>query len=117
MLFYVEDNGYGISVRSELQTPGGNIAANLASFANLTIFDGDGTDPMEASSLIDRAVAQVRADAGPVLLSTRRFRGLCGHSGQDTQAYKSSDVVALERARDPLTRLAGGAGSSGDDGG
>ncbi len=36
MLFYIEDNGYGISVRSELQTPGGNIAANLASFANLT---------------------------------------------------------------------------------
>ena len=104
MLFYVEDNGYGISVRSELQTPGGNIAANLASFANLTIFDGDGTDPMEASSLIDRAVAQVRADAGPVLLRLTVPR-LCGHSGQDTQAYKSSDVVALERARDPLTRL------------
>jgi 2-oxoisovalerate dehydrogenase E1 component len=104
MLFYVEDNGYGISVRSELQTPGGNIAANLASFANLTILDGDGTDPQEASALIDRAVAQVRADAGPVLLRLTVPR-LCGHSGQDTQAYKSSDVVALERARDPLTRL------------
>ena len=104
MLFYVEDNGYGISVRSELQTPGGNIAANLASFANLTILDGDGTDPQEASSLIDRAVSQVRADAGPVLLRLTVPR-LCGHSGQDTQAYKSSDVVALERARDPLTRL------------
>jgi 2-oxoisovalerate dehydrogenase E1 component len=104
LLFYIEDNGYGISVRSELQTPGGNIAANLASFANLTIFDGDGTDPMEASSLVERAVAQVRADAGPVLLRLTVPR-LCGHSGQDTQAYKSSDVVALERARDPLTRL------------
>jgi 2-oxoisovalerate dehydrogenase E1 component len=104
MLFYVEDNGYGISVRSELQTPGGNIAANLASFANLTIFDGDGTDPQEASALVDRAVSQVRADAGPVLLRLTVPR-LCGHSGQDTQAYKSSDVVALERARDPLTRL------------
>ena len=104
MLFYVEDNGYGISVRSELQTPGGNIAANLASFANLTIFDGDGTDPQEAATLIDRAVSQVRADSGPVLLRLTVPR-LCGHSGQDTQAYKSSDVVALEQARDPLIRL------------
>lgn len=104
MLFYIEDNGYGISVRSELQTPGGNIAANLASFANLTILDGDGTDPQGASSLIDRAIAQVRAEAGPVLLRLTVPR-LCGHSGQDTQAYKSSDVVALERARDPLMRL------------
>ncbi|MBL8988672.1 MAG: pyruvate dehydrogenase, partial [Gemmatimonadetes bacterium] len=30
MLFYVEDNGYGISVPSLLQTPGANIADNLA---------------------------------------------------------------------------------------
>ena len=30
---------------------------------------------------------------------------LSGHSGQDTQAYKSPEVVAKERARDPLGRL------------
>src|SRR5262249_37622800 len=29
MLFFIEDNGYGISVKSDFQTPGGNIAANL----------------------------------------------------------------------------------------
>jgi 2-oxoisovalerate dehydrogenase E1 component len=104
MLFYVEDNGYGISVRSELQTPGGNIAANLASFANLTILDGDGTDPREAATLTERAVSLVRSEQGPVLLRLTVPR-LCGHSGQDTQAYKSSDVVALERSRDPVARL------------
>src|SRR5215212_5209008 len=32
MLFYIEDNGLGISVKGGMQTPGGNIAANLASF-------------------------------------------------------------------------------------
>src|ERR1700738_4458472 len=42
MLFYIEDNGFGISVSSKLQTPGGNIAANLRSFAGLTILEGDG---------------------------------------------------------------------------
>jgi 2-oxoisovalerate dehydrogenase E1 component len=104
MLFYVEDNGYGISVTSELQTPGGNVAANLASFANLTVLDGDGTDPREAAALTDRAVSLVRAEQGPVLLRLTVPR-LCGHSGQDTQAYKSSDIVALERARDPIGRL------------
>src|SRR6516164_9342605 len=45
MLFYIEDNAFGISVPSLLQTPGGNIASNLRSFAGLTILEGDGTDP------------------------------------------------------------------------
>lgn len=104
MLFYVEDNGYGISVKSDLQTPGGNIASNLASFANLTIFDGDGTDPVQAAQMILAAVSHVRGDEGPVLLRLTVPR-LSGHSGQDTQAYKSPEVVAAEQARDPLPSL------------
>jgi 2-oxoisovalerate dehydrogenase E1 component len=32
LLFMVEDNGYAISVQGPLQTPGSNIAANLAAF-------------------------------------------------------------------------------------
>ncbi len=50
MLFYIEDNGYGISVPSSFQTPGGNIAANLASFGGLEIISGDGTEPAEAAA-------------------------------------------------------------------
>jgi 2-oxoisovalerate dehydrogenase E1 component len=104
VLFYIEDNGFGISVSSELQTPGGNIAANLASFANLIVLSGDGTDPRDASELTARAVDLVRAGNGPVLLRLTVPR-LSGHSGQDTQAYKSAAVLALERARDPLDSL------------
>src|SRR5687767_737100 len=57
MLFYIEDNGLGISVRGDMQTPGGNIADNLASFGNLLIRDGDGTDPTEASLLLREVVS------------------------------------------------------------
>ena len=104
MLFYVEDNGFGISVSSHLQTPGGNIAANLRSFSGLTILEGDGTDPAEASELTARAVSLVRDRQTPVMLRLTVPR-LSGHSGQDTQAYKSPEIVALERARDPLGKL------------
>ena len=106
MLFYIEDNGFGISVSSKLQTPGGNIAANLRSFSGLTLIEGDGTDPIEAAELTSRAVNFVRNSRGPVLLRLTVPR-LSGHSGQDTQAYKTPEVVALERARDPLGKLRG----------
>ncbi|MES2119163.1 MAG: transketolase C-terminal domain-containing protein [Pseudomonadota bacterium] len=104
LLFYIEDNGYGISVPSEYQTPGRNIAANLAGFSGLTILDGDGTDPAEAALLIERAVADVRTKRAPVLLRLAVPR-LEGHSFQDTQAYKSETDIAAEWARDPLPKL------------
>jgi 2-oxoisovalerate dehydrogenase E1 component len=104
MLFYIEDNGYGISVPSTLQTPGANIAANLASFSGLKVFAGDGTDPEEAASLIDDAVTFVREQRAPTLLRLTVPR-LEGHSFQDTQTYKSEDFVKSEWARDPLPKL------------
>ena len=104
LLIYIEDNGYGISVPSQYQTPGRDIAANLASFAGLTIFNGDGTDPDEASRLIDEAVSHVRTRRAPALLRLTVPR-LEGHSFQDTQTYKSEAEVTAEWARDPLPRL------------
>ena len=104
MLFYVEDNQYGISVPSTYQTPGGNIARNLESFANLHVLSGDGTEPAEAARLLSNAVAHVRARKGPALLRLTVPR-LQGHSFQDTQTYKSDEFVASEWARDPLPKL------------
>ncbi|HEY5048000.1 MAG TPA: thiamine pyrophosphate-dependent enzyme [Rhizomicrobium sp.] len=104
MLFYIEDNGYGISVPSTMQTPGANIAANLASFNGLCVLDGDGTEPITAARLIDEAVDHVRQQRTPALLRLTVPR-LEGHSFQDTQTYKSQGTVDAERARDPLPRL------------
>ena len=104
MLFYIEDNGYGISVPSTLQTPGGNIAANLASWQGLRIFSGDGTAPEEAAHLIAEAVTHVREERGPAMLRLTVPR-LQGHSFQDTQAYKAAGTVMAERARDPWAKL------------
>ena len=104
VLFFIEDNGYGISVKSDFQTPGGNIAANLSGFKNLRIIEGDSARPLEAASLIAQGVDAVRAGEGPVLLRVLVPR-LSGHSGQDTQTYKAPDEIAAERARDPLVKL------------
>ncbi len=104
LLFFIENNGYGISVTGDFQTPGANIAKNLASFGNLKIWDGDGTDPQKASALINEAVEYVRQWKGPGLIHLTVPR-LEGHSFVDTQSYKPKELLEKERASDPLEKL------------
>jgi 2-oxoisovalerate dehydrogenase E1 component len=105
LLFYIEDNGLGISVKGELQTPGGNIAANLESFGNLLVRDGDGCDPAMSASLFDEVVRHVRAGKGPALVHLTVPR-LCSHSGPDNQrGYRTEKEIAADAERDPLPRL------------
>jgi 2-oxoisovalerate dehydrogenase E1 component len=105
MLFYIEDNGLGISVKGEMQTPGGNIARNLASFGNLSVRDGDGTNPAETAALLEEVVTHVRSGAGPGLVRLTVPR-LSSHSGPDNQkGYRTDAEIAADAARDPLPRL------------
>jgi 2-oxoisovalerate dehydrogenase E1 component len=105
MLFYIEDNGLGISVKGEMQTPGANIAKNLASFGNLLVRDGDGTNPVESEKLLAEVVQHVRSGAGPALIRLTVPR-LSSHSGPDNQkGYRTDAEIAADAARDPLPKL------------
>lgn len=105
MLFYIEDNGLGISVPGGMQTPGGDIASNLASFRNLLVRNGDGTDPAQAEQLFLQAVNHVREGDGPALVRLTVPR-LSSHSGPDNQrGYRTDSEIAADVARDPLPRL------------
>ncbi len=105
MLFYIEDNDLGISVRGDMQTPGGDIAENLASFKNLFIRNGSGTDPDDASGLLAEAVEHVRGGNGPALVRLTVPR-LSSHSGPDNQkGYRTEAEIAADSERDPLPKL------------
>ena len=105
MLFYIEDNHLGISVSGDMQTPGADIARNLASFTNLFVLNGDGCDPHEASGLLQHAVQHVRGGDGPALLRLTVPR-LSSHSGPDNQkGYRADAEIAADLARDPLPKL------------
>ncbi len=105
MLFYIEDNGLGISVKGEMQTPGADIAKNLASFGNLFLRNGDGTNPAESEKLLSEVVKHVRSGAGPALIRLTVPR-LSSHSGPDNQkGYRTDAEIAADAARDPLPKL------------
>jgi len=103
-LFVIEDNGYGISVPQEIQTPGGDQVANLRSYKNLHIVDVDGTDPEITPAAVLEAVNYVRRGEGTCLLRVKVPR-LCGHTFQDTQTYKSAELIESELSNDPLPKL------------
>jgi 2-oxoisovalerate dehydrogenase E1 component len=105
MLFYIEDNGLGISVPGDMQTPGGDIARNLESFGNLFTRDGDGSDPARAAALLAECVEHVRTGRGPALVRLTVPR-LCSHSGPDNQrGYRTDEEIARDTERDPLPQL------------
>ncbi len=103
-LFFIEDNRFGISVRSTLQYPGGDIADNLRSYGNLEIFTAEGSSPAEAWQAVSQAVEHIRSGAGPALVRMRVPR-LLGHTFIDTQAYKTPVEREEESRRDPLPHL------------
>lgn len=104
LLFWIEDNGYGISVPAHLQIPNGNIAANLAAYGNLKIFECDGTKPREAAQTIYDAVRHTREHG--TTLARLRVPRLQGHTfGEDQRAYKSEGQIAREFESDPVLRL------------
>lgn len=102
-LFFVEDNAFGLSVPGTFQTPGADIAQNLASFQSLIVLNGDGANPIDAATKIARAVAHARG--GQACLLRLSIPRLAGHSFVDNQAYKSPELRRQEEARDPLPRL------------
>jgi 2-oxoisovalerate dehydrogenase E1 component len=105
LLFYIEDNGLGISVPRSFQTPNGNIAANLASFSNLLVRDGDGCDPGATAQILSETVDHVRGGAGPALVHLTVPR-LSSHSGPDNQrGYRTDAEIAADWANDPMPRL------------
>jgi len=104
MLFFIENNGYGISVPASRQAPGGRIAPNLRSFRGLRIWEVDGTDPKAMQEVLMEVLPFVRSAEGPALVEVSVPR-LCGHSSADTQAYKTPEEREQEQARDPLPRL------------
>jgi 2-oxoisovalerate dehydrogenase E1 component len=106
VLFLVEDNGYAISVPTEVQTPGGSISKLLESFPHLKVLRCDGTDVFDSYRTMTEAVAWCRARSGPVLVHAKVVRPYSHSLSDDERLYKTAGERAEEATRDPITKFA-----------
>jgi len=103
VLFLVEDNGYAISVPTEVQTAGGSISNLVACFPNLYVDDMDGCDPVLSYEVLQTAVAHCRARKGPALIHADVIRPYSHSLSDDELHYRPSAERQEESRRDPLT--------------
>ncbi len=109
VVFLVEDNGYAISTPSEVQYPGGNVAALLQGYAahGLLILDEvDGCDPIASHAALQAAADHARARKGPALVRAKVIRPYSHSLSDDEQLYKSKAQRAEEALRDPVITYA-----------
>jgi 2-oxoisovalerate dehydrogenase E1 component len=109
VVFLVEDNGYAISTPSEVQYPGGNVAALLKGYEahGLLILDEvDGCDPVASYHAMKAAADHARARKGPALVRARVIRPYSHSLSDDEQLYKSKVQREAEAQRDPVVTYA-----------
>lgn len=105
VIFVVQNNGFGISVRTEEQSANTRVSDNYVGLKHLEIINVDGTDFVDSHRGMQRALEYVKSGEGPALVHAQCVR-IGAHSNSDRQElYRDADEIEAAEARDPLERL------------
>jgi 2-oxoisovalerate dehydrogenase E1 component len=105
VVFLVEDNGYAISVPSDVGIAGGKVSALAAGFPGLHVEEVDGCDVFASYDAAGRAVAHCRKRRGPALIHAHVIRPYSHSMSDDERLYRPPEERELEAARDPIPNL------------
>jgi TPP-dependent pyruvate/acetoin dehydrogenase alpha subunit len=103
IVFACENNLYGASTPFHQASLVPDVAARAAAYGvRGEIIDG--MDVLAVREGAERAVAEARGGAGPVLLEFKTYR-YAGHSRGDVRGYRSREEEAEWKERDPIVRI------------
>ena len=101
VIFYVENNGYAISERTEKEMPLPHVVDRAAAYGIQSAVV-DGLDAVAVYQTVRPAVDQARRGAGPFLIEAKCFR-LWSHSSDDDQRrYRPREEIEDWTQRDPV---------------
>lgn len=100
VLFVCENNVYAEYSRVDRTTPIDDIADRAISYG-IRGHVVDGQDVDEVAGVVERAVTEIRAGSGPILLEMKTYR-YAGHSRADTAPYRLAGEFDEWYERDPI---------------
>ena len=100
VLFYCENNHYGMSASSDRMISSPNVASRAKAYEmpGETI---DGNDVLQVYEAVKKAVAYIKEGNGPYLLEVMTYRTK-GHSKSDRRLYRTAAEERLWADRDPI---------------
>ena len=101
VLFFLENNLYGMGTHIERTHAAGRNVFNAADAYGIPAAQVDGMDVLAVRESATEAVERVRSGDGPVFLEAMTYR-FVGHSLADPTTYRSSSEVDTWRERDPI---------------
>ena len=104
VVFFVQNNGYAISVPLAKQTAAPSLAHKGIGYG-IPAMLVDGNDAAAVYAAVRRAVASAAAGAGPVLIEALTYRVEPHTNADDATRYRTAEEVAHWVARDPLVRI------------
>lgn len=104
VVFFVQNNGWAISVPTERQVAGGSVAARAAGYG-IPALQVDGNDVVAVLQATRRAFAHCRAGNGPVVIEAMTYRRGPHSTSDDPGRYRSLDEERDGAGEDPLLRF------------
>ncbi|MER2091996.1 pyruvate dehydrogenase (acetyl-transferring) E1 component subunit alpha [Saccharopolyspora rectivirgula] len=104
VVFFVQNNGYAISVPLSRQTAAPCLAAKGIGYG-IPSEQVDGNDAAAVLAVLDTAVEHARSGNGPFLVEAHTYRMESHTNADDATRYRSPEEVARWQQRDPIARL------------
>jgi pyruvate dehydrogenase E1 component alpha subunit len=104
VVFFVQNNGYAISVPLAKQSAAPSLAHKGVGYG-VRGERVDGNDVAAVLSVLDRAVGHARSGAGPFLVEAHTYRVEPHTNADDATRYREQDEVESWKDRDPVSRV------------
>jgi pyruvate dehydrogenase E1 component alpha subunit len=104
VVFFIQNNGWAISVPTERQVAGGSVAARAAGYG-IPAIEVDGNDVVAVVEATRRALAHCRAGRGPVVIEAMTYRRGPHSTSDDPGRYRTLDAERADAGEDPIERL------------